>query len=213
MKTKTIVTIITLASATCLQAHESEQKLEVPGFRPPTELAADFLQKVDAAKVMVYPSIVRIVDPAANTVTTHYDASALKTIAESLKQNRLGTATVATERIDIGETPKGAQFAVFNHTMEVIGNKVKAQDIDADYALVLDIIRVRNRAWGIQCYVLDSKGRNVFSFLMNSHHKCFVDAGIALEDETAEAKTKFIAQCTELAINSLKQQVHQAKAH
>lgn len=213
MKTGTTITVIMLAWASSmpLQAHESEHKLDVPGFRPLTESAAEFVQSAEASKVAVFPSIVRVVKPSEDKVEQGHSKDALNRVVEYLEVNKLGTAEISDIEFEIGEAPRKGQFALFNHTIESIGKQLDGYKGDADYFLVLDIIRVQQKAWGIQCYVLDHSGRNVFSFLLNSHHKSFVDAGIRMQDDTEESRKKIVTDCTELALESLGKQVELAR--
>lgn len=208
-KTTYISLVIILAvMPAVVQAHESKNKLEYPGFRPPTEQAATFVQQVDSSKIAVFPSIVRVVNPAEDKVVQGHSKVALDRIGEFLGENKLGTAEIVDTEFTIGEAPKGGQFAVFNQTLETIAGQLDGYKGDADYILVLDIIRVRKKAWGIQCYILDRTGQNVFSFLLNSHHKPFVDAAIQMKDDSKESEEKLVVECTELALKSLHQQVH-----
>jgi hypothetical protein len=210
MKTKTtiITTLLAWTVALPMQAHESKHKLEYPGFRPPTEQADVFIQNVESSKIAVFPSIVRVVNPAEDKVSQWHSKVALGRIVEFLGENGLGTAEITDTEFKIGEAPKGGQFAVFNQTIETTGGQIDSYTGDANYILVLDIIRVRTRAWGIQCYILDRKGENVFSFLLNSHHKPFVDAAIQMKDDSKESSRMLVAEFTELALESLHQQVH-----
>jgi len=203
-----IVAVIATVTILPLQAHESKHKLEYPGYRPPTEQAAIFVQQVASSKIAVFPSIVRAVNPAENKVSQWHSKVALDRIVEFLGENHLGTAEIAKIELKMDEASKGGQFAVFNQTIETIAGQLDGYTGDADYILVFDIIRVRMRAWGIQCYILDRKGENVFSFLLNSHHKPFVDAAIKMEDGSKESGKKLVTECTELALESLHQQVH-----
>ena len=135
------------------------------------------------------------IDPTREDVVTIEDLCDLLTASKQTK-------------FKIGEASKGGQFAVFTQTIETIAGQLGGYQGNADYILVLDIIRVRTKAWGIQCYILDRKGENVFSFLLNSHHKPFVDAAIQMKDNSKESSRTLVAECTELALESLHQQVH-----
>ncbi len=65
--------------------------------------------------------------------------------------------------------------------------------------------------WGIHCYVLDRDGSNAFSFLLNSHHKIFVDAALKTQDLSAQGKEQLVAGAARTALNALKQQVEAAR--
>jgi hypothetical protein len=61
--------------------------------------------------------------------------------------------------------------------------------------------------WGIHCYILDREGANAFSFLLNSHHKMFVDAAL----KTQDGQEKLVAEAVRTALNALKRQVESAR--
>ena len=214
MKTTTAMIIALLAwgIALPLQAHESDKKADVPGFRPPTEYSKAFAQQVESSKIAVFPSIVRTVNPAEGKVTQEYSCASRDIVIEFLGENGLGTAHAESIEFDMSEEAKErGQFALFNHSIRTIGKQLDTYEGDADYILVLDIICIKNSVWGIQCYVLDRKGGNVFSFLLNSHHKALVDAGLKAADASPESKERLIAESTKLAMAALKENVEQER--
>ena len=71
-RTAIIITLLAWDVALPLQAHESDKKADVPGFRPPTEYSRAFAQQVESSKIAVFPSIVRTVHPAENRVEQEY---------------------------------------------------------------------------------------------------------------------------------------------
>ena len=103
-----------------VQAHESDQKLEVPGYRPPTEQTAAYIQNVESSKIAVFPSIVRAVNPKENKVDQEQSTVALEHIVKFLGENELGSAEIVDIRFEVGEAPQKGQFALFNHTIETI---------------------------------------------------------------------------------------------
>ena len=50
-------------------AHESEIKIAFPGYRPLTGKEAGFIETVAASKIALFPSIIRVVQPAEGRVT------------------------------------------------------------------------------------------------------------------------------------------------
>ena len=58
--------------------------------------------------------------------------------------------------------------------------------------------------------MLAPDGTNVFSFLLNSHHKMFADAKLRTSDMTAKGKERLAIESTEVALAALKEQVRQA---
>ncbi len=210
--TAMIIALLAWVVALPLQAHESDKKNNAPGFRPPTEYSRAFVRQVESSKIAVFPSIFRTVYPAEDRIALEYSCASRDIAIELLGENGLGLALAESIEFDMSEEAKErGQFPLFNHSIQTIGKQLDTYEGDTDYVLVLDIIRVRNFVWGIQCYVLDRKGENVFSFLFNSHHKAFVDAGLKAADASAESKERLIAESTKLAMAALKENVEQER--
>lgn len=214
MKTGTtiIITLLAAMATLPLQAHESDKKAGGPGFRPPTQQSVVFAQQVGSAKIAVFPSIVRTVKPEEGKVTVEYSSASRDIAIKLMEEHGLGTAHAETTEFDMSEEAENrGQFALFNHSIEMIGKQLDAYEGDADYILVPDIIRVKDFVWGIQCYILDREGENVFSFLLNSHHQALVDAGLKLEDESEESIARIVAESTKLAMTALHDNVELEK--
>jgi len=65
--------------------------------------------------------------------------------------------------------------------------------------------------FGIETYIVDRKGRNVFSFLLNAHHEMFTAADLAVADGTDEALESMILDATRVGVMALKAQVDFAR--
>lgn len=194
-----------------IQAHETEQKADVLGYRPITDEAATlvFAQKITSAKIEVFPSIIRTVDPAEDRIDHKYSLASRDQAVEFLKTYNLGMAIAGATEIDLEKAAKEGkgQFALFSNSIKTIGEYLNTHGSDADYFLALDIIRIKTVGWGIQCYMLDQKGNNVCSFLLNSHHKSFVDADLKMKDDSSKSEKQLIENCTRLALTALNQHV------
>ena len=96
--------------------------------------------------------------------------------------------------------------------MDALGKEVAKVKVEADYALVVELLIYPDQnsaVWGIHCYVLDREGTNAFSFLLNSHHKMFVDAALKTQDRSAKGQEKLVARAVRTALKALKQQIEE----
>jgi hypothetical protein len=117
------------------------------------------------------------------------------------------------QSIDPGELVMGAQWALFNKDMETIAKEVKQRASGTPYHLVLEFLVGPRRSGGenvggIHCFILDPQGRNAFSFLLNSHHKLFVDAELQSDYVSDMSRETVIAKCTSVALTALHRQLH-----
>ena len=65
--------------------------------------------------------------------------------------------------------------------------------------------------FGVHVYILDRNGENAFSFLLNSHHRVFVEADLTVKDSSEAARTRVIEKATQLGLAALKAQIEQAR--
>ena len=61
--------------------------------------------------------------------------------------------------------------------------------------------------FGVHVFILDRNGENAFSFLLNSHHRSFVDANMVVEDSSEAAHTHAIEKATQLGLAALSAQI------
>ena len=109
-----------------------------------------------------------------------------------------------------------AQWGMFQGGMKVIGEQLTSYEGEADYILVTEYLLPKKgpdgaAVFGIHCYILDRTGENAFSFLLNSHHKPFVDAKLSREDASTESMAWIIKESTRVALDSLHDQVALAR--
>lgn len=202
-------TVVACIAIQCLPAlaHETKEKSPAPGFRPESEHAAAFCEAVENTTVAVYPTIIRTADG------TTYSTSSQHRVVADLNEREITTAVADGQTIDPGELVKGPQFAMFNSDMEAIGKELKQRESETPYHLVLEILFPPSRsgslsAFGIHIYILDQQGQNAFSFLLNSHHKLFVDADLKVDFDSDMSREMLIAKCTTVALTALRQQLH-----
>jgi hypothetical protein len=200
-------TTVLWAAVLCLSgaAHETETKLPSPGFRPGSEHASAFLNTLRFTTVDIYPTVVRTPD------ATSYSASSQRRIVSLLNGNGVTTAVARTEAIDPGELKGRSQWDIFQNDMQTLAEEIKARESDADHSLVVEVLfpPSKRKVFGIHCYVWDRQGRNAFSFLLNSHHRLFVDANLIAEDASEASRAALVEMATPVAVTALIQQIEE----
>ncbi len=191
-------------------AHSLRDAVVDFGYRPDSPQADAFVATFHAATIAVHPTIVR-----RATRTAHDFDSRSRAIA--LLESHGIAAVPGSTRVDLGAFIGQAQWNVFQADLRHVADAVRGRRPDARYHLVLEFLLPRSdgEIFGIESYVVDQQGDNVFSFLLNAHHRSFVEARLQAEDSSEAARTRMHARATELAITALKAQVdrYQARIH
>ena len=188
-------------------AHETQEKVEDPGFRPASGQASAFIESSDSATIAVYPSIIRKVDRTAYSYTSR------ERIIASLNAGGTATALVANSRINMGVLQGKSQWEWFQNGIQAVSREVQKKARDVDYSMAMEFLFPpgNQSIFGVHVYVLDRNGENAFSFLMNSHHRSFVDANMVVKDSSEAAYTFVIETATQLGLAALKAQIEQAR--
>ena len=187
-------------------AHEPVQTIPEPGYRPSSIYAKAFLDNLDAATIVVLPSVLRRSDRAAQSFESQ------SKIVELLNARGDVTAISAMKRFDLGALRREAQWDVFQFSMTKISESLAGFSTDADYILVMEFLVPGDQSvFGIQCYVLDRNGNNAFSFLLNSHHRLFADEQLFADDASEKARTGMIQRATRIAIEAFDRQIQLAR--
>ena len=173
-----------------------------PAYRPASEASGRFIQALEAATVDVYPSVIRTADGNA------YSTQSQQQIIDLLNQKQTTRAQSAAGNISLPPLKREAQWALFKQGLHATAASLAGVNRDADYSLLMDFVFAPgNQAiFGIHCYILDRQGNNVFSFLMNSHHKPFVEADLVAGDTSAAARAKLVQKATQVGVTALIQQ-------
>ena len=188
-------------------ADETEQKVASPGFRPSCDQAEAFVRAAGLAPTAVFPTVVRTIGGE-----TRYDRASQKEIVQLLKDHSLGSGEAKEKTLESGDLEGlNSQMKAFQVGMDALGKEVAKVKVEADYALVVELLIYPDQSavWGIHCYVLDREGTNAFSFLLNSHHKMFVDAALKTQDRSAKGQEKLVARAVRTALKALKQQIEE----
>jgi hypothetical protein len=208
--------VLQISAATCLVAlsptglaHETEIKTVDPGFRPPSEHSPAFLESLDTATIVVYPTIVRRANRTAHSFVSQAQ------IIDSLNTENIVTAVAGRRRIDLGQLlgTGSSQWEVFENDMQRVAEALQKQGSDARYHLVMEFLLPVSdqQIFGIHCYVLDQQGQSAFSFLLNSHHQLFVDANLTAANSSEEARNNMLTRATQVGVTALEQQIEHAR--
>ncbi len=179
-------------------ADEVQQMLDEGGYRPYASRATAFVESLDTATIVVYPTMVR-----RETRT----AASFRSQAEIIEQlNAAGINAVrGGRRIDLGPLFGTSQWDIFQTDMAKVAEAVSGRQPQAQYHLVLEFLLPVTDEWifGIECYVLDRDGTNAMSFLLNSYHRIFREAGLQTKDESEEARLAMESRATAIAVQAL----------
>ena len=188
-------------------AHESDDKLGDPGFRPYSEYTSAFLSAVDTTTIAVYPTIVRKADGTSHSVESQ------KQIVALIRQKEMAAPVAGSSRVDLGRLEPSSQWDLFLHDMQRIGETLKGQGSDADYHLFMELVWPVSGGpiFGIHCYVFDQQGQNAFSFLVNSHHELFADARLIARGTSQAARDRLVKKATDVGVTAFEAQVEQAR--
>ena len=90
---------------------------------------------------------------------------------------------------------------------------VESYHTGTDYVLIMELLTPDDQSiFGIEIYIVDSEGRNAFSFLLNEHHRIFAEANLIATDTSEEARSAMIGRATDLAVAALNEQIGIARA-
>lgn len=178
-----------------------------PGFRPGSPQAAAFVESCTDARLAVLPTLVRGVDRMS------YSVASQERIVQLLSASGLGTPTAADLRIDLGITPEPPQWHIFQRSLRSIGSALDPWPADADYALVMEVLLPPGErvVFGIETYILDRRGRDAFSFILNSHHEVFSKENLVRRNDTEEALQAMVLDATRVAVSALRAQIDFAR--
>jgi len=195
----TCMALFLIISCSPISHHHSTS----PAYRPNSEHAATFVKALNTSKVEVYPTIVRTIQE------TTYSEDSQQQVVSILNSEKVTSAILKTDYVDPGPLKSPPQWDIFVHDLSTIAESIKDRKTDTDYSLVMEIIFSPENlsVWGIHCFVLDHQGNNVFSFLLNSHHKLFIDAKLFGKEASIITRARLIEKATRVGITALIQQI------
>jgi len=188
-------------------AHEGDDKLGDPGFRPYSEHASAFLNAVDTATIAVYPTIVRKADGTSHSVESQ------KQIVALIRQKEKAAPVAGSGRVDLGRLEPTSQWSLFLNDVQRIAETLKGQASDGDYHVFMELVWPFSDGpiFGIHFYVFDRRGRNAFSFLLNPHHQMFADASLIARSTSQAARDRLVKKATDVGVTAFEAQVEQAR--
>ena len=182
-------------------ADQPGQTIPDPGYRPDTYFEPALAAELDTATFAVLPTIVRRAERSACS----YDSQAQ--ILEFLDE--LGIAAVRKpRRIDLGPARRPSQWEMFQYGARSVSDTLRSYDTGTDYTLVMEILVPESQAvFGIEVYIVNQEGQHMLSFLLNSHHQMFADAGLVARNSSEDARNEMIAKATAVGLAALQQQL------
>jgi len=187
-------------------ADEPGQTISNPGFRPPSEHAADFLDNAGAMQIAVLPTLVRRVERTAHSFASQQQ------IVDFLNESGIATARANSLRIDLGPLRRPSQWEIFQYGALSVAEQLEDRAPNADYTIVMEILVPGNQSvFGIELYILDRQGNSAFSFLLNSHHELFADAKLEAKDSSEASRDTMIENATRIGLIALMAQIEQAR--
>lgn len=200
-----ILAVAVTASPLSGLADEPGQTIPEPGFRPDSAYAAAFLDSTSSTKVAVLPTIVRRTDRTAHSFASQKQLVAL------LNESGILAAESKPLRIKMPELRRPSQWEIFEFGIDSVAARLETYASGTDYVLVLEFLVPGDRdVFGIEVYILDSQGKNAFSFLLNSHHRMFAEAKLSAQDSSEDARRKMIEDATRLAVLAISAQIEAA---
>ena len=202
---------VLISGGALLVGAESHKTLNAPGYRPQSNLADSFLEQLGSSRIAVLPTLIR-----THQGTAHSEASQ-KAVVSFLRENKLGVPEMRETELDVGKPQGKGQYEMFQNDLKTIGKVVNKQS-GAEYFVVLEHLVTPIPSGdiaigGIHIYVLDAKGKNAFSFLLNSHHKIFVEAKLKSADSSKQGRDTLVLNGTKAALSALEQQIKAARGN
>ena len=192
--------------ATSAAADESQQTIREPGYRPDSELAAEFLGAVGSTSIDVLPTMVHRAGRTAHSFASQ------QLIVDFLNANGIAVATTKPYRIDLGNLQRRSQWDLFQRGMAAAASILAKNAVGASYTLVMELLVPDDQQiFGIHVYILDQQGRNAFSFLLNAHHQLFAEANLAASDTSEDAREKMLMNATHTGLVALQAQIKRAE--
>jgi len=157
-----------------------------------------FYHSLKEKGIVIFPGVFK------NGDRTTYHLASRDAIASFFQNRGVSNIHLADQEGGLGGMEGvNAQWDLFEKSMPLFSDHLKANPIDSGYALIAEyagdeIIRV------IHCYILDSYGEDAFSFLLNAHYKLFTDARLATE--AAKSRDESIGRGADVIIKALQYQ-------
>jgi hypothetical protein len=145
------------------------------------------------------------------TVENTYSADSRDAIIECLEDNGFRRATSDTGHVEFA-SGAGTQGVVFRAGVKRFTDYLDMSPVRTPYALVAEVMLTRTRrggegVGGIQCYILDSDGKNVFSFVLNAHHRVFAAGELVIPSLNPRLRRQLEERATDVLVEALGRQL------
>lgn len=202
----TAVLVAALVYSLCsAAADQPTTTITEPGYRPPGEHAAGFIAAVGNTSIDVLPSLVR------RAGRTAHSFSSQQLIAQTLGDSRLAVTALNSLRIDMGMLERRSQWDLFQRTLDRLSLQATRRS-KSDYMLAMEfLVPDDNEVFGIHVFIVDRNGNNAFSFILNAHHRIFVEAALRAADSSESAREAMLLSATRVGLEALQAQIRAAK--
>lgn len=190
----------------------ARQTTRSPGFRPsPSQVGLDqaFVNVLKESSITVYPSVFR-----SNMFPNSFEPGPQRSLADCFRR-------ITTKRVEVSDAPINlmdansngpGQKGVFDTGLAQTSEYVNANHPTTDYICVAEYLHTATRAGGqaiggIQCYILNAQGENVFSFLLNSHHALFNEAKLRASTPEIDGKDALLDRAGSVTCQALMGQI------
>lgn len=188
----------------------SSSTLKNPGFRPESDLSKTFIKTFKTSKFTIYPTIIRTID------STSWSESSAKEFS-NLFSNEFNIKVKENNLIlNPGELLGKGQFGFFMNDLKKLEALIEENNSTNNYSIILEILFAPQRSerldvFGIHIFILNSLGKNAFSFLLNSHHDYFSINRLFSENSNKENLEILKLKCSRVAFDALKKQIEYAQ--
>ncbi len=186
-------------------AHEPHDTMPVPGYRPDSAYAQEFVDSAGSMTVTVLPTLVRRME------RTGHSLSSQRAIVDFLNAGGIASASAKSKRLDLGRLLHASQWELFEYGSRTLAKTLADYETGSDYTFVMEILLPEgNAVFGIEIYILDSEGRNAFSFLLNDHHEVFAEGHLIAPDSSQAAREQMMMDATMVGLRALQMQLEDA---
>lgn len=210
-----IITVSVMAAVLFVMTHGTTHAVKntpAPGYRPcPGQSGLDqaFVDALKESSITVYPSVFR-----SNLFPSSSEQVPQKALADcftNIPTKRVEVSDTSINLMDANSNGPG-QKGVFDTGLTQLAEQIKAIQPTTDYICVAEYLHTATRSGGqaiggIQCYILNAQGENVFSFLLNSHHDLFNQAELRASTPDIDEKIALLDRASSITCQALLSQI------
>lgn len=209
MRICSVIILLTGLLLGCAHTETESVAFSDPGFRPLSDDNSEivFRNNIDKIGITVFPTVIHYMN------YSEYHRNSSDRICVFIEKYHIGNPQAVSQEIDLRDSLSPVQWDIFQKSKSAFARYLREVPIDTEYAFLMECLVAPGRAeteriGGIQCYLLDAQGRNVFSFLLNSHHQLFINSQLYTEDSSLESRGRLIEKATDVAMRALRLQLN-----